>query len=546
MTCRLILAALFSCLAASAEAHFVFVVPTSDGTRAQVVLSEDLDADTGVDAASVDPAKLWLRDATGKDVALSVEKGDEAREIKLTLSDAVVVHGACEFGVTQRGDSPPFLLVYHPKTVLGDAFNQKANLGDGALVELLPTGKPGDLKFQLVAKGKPVAGSELTVILPDGNQQKVITDAQGQTTAFKALGRYGVWARSFESTSGDHNGKHYEQVRRYPTLVIDVVDGTEKSATVAPAKEKPAQLAPLPEATSSFGGVACDGWLYVYGGHIAPTHTYSTEAVSGRFHRLNLADGKTWEELAGGPGLQGMNLAACGGKIYRVGGMEPRNKPEEETDNHSIADCACFDPASGKWQALPPLPVPRSSHDVAVVDNRLYVIGGWNMLGDEGEEWFSEALVMDLSAEKPEWKSFPQPFERRALTVAINNGRIYVLGGFPEEASPRLNVDIYDTASATWSSGPELPGRKMNGFAPAACTVDGRVYVSVADGTLYRLNEAAGNWQRVASTTPRIVHRLAPHGSKILVVGGAAKGDNLNLVEVVELSQSPRSGNASE
>jgi hypothetical protein len=78
-----------------------------------------------------------------------------------------------------------------------------------------------------------------------------------------------------------------------------------------------------------------------------------------------------------------------------------------------------------------------------------------------------------------------------------------------------------------------LPGPKRNGFAPAACTLDGRLYASVADGTLYRLDEAGATWEAVAKTTPRIVHRLIPHDGQILVLGGAAKGDNLDLIETV-------------
>ena len=63
-----------------------------------------------------------------------------------------------------------------------------------------------------------------------------------------------------------------------------------------------ALLPPLPEASSSLGAVASEGFLYVYGGHVAPVHTYSTETASGRFHRLAieaaLAKRATWEELA--------------------------------------------------------------------------------------------------------------------------------------------------------------------------------------------------------------------------------------------------------
>jgi hypothetical protein len=127
------------------------------------------------------------------------------------------------------------------------------------------------------------------------------------------------------------------ELRHYATLVFDTLNAAAGYAT-------------LPQATSSFGAVESEGWLYVYGGHISPTHSYSTEAVSGRFNRLNLSSGK-WEELPGGPPLQGMNLTVHAGKIYRVGGMAPRNKPGDAADNHSTAECARFDPATGKWEA---------------------------------------------------------------------------------------------------------------------------------------------------------------------------------------------------
>jgi uncharacterized GH25 family protein/outer membrane protein assembly factor BamB len=526
--------AIIFAFASSVQAHFLFIVPKADAPAAHVVFSEDLQPDENVDIGIVDPAKLFARDSQSQDTPLTLEKADSERSVKLSASGAGVLHGTCEAGVMQRGDSPTFLLVYHPKTILGDAFSKQATLGEAAPVELIPLGKPGDLRFQLVAKGKPIANSELNVILPDGAQEKAKTNDKGETKSFAPMGRYGVWARHFESTAGEKDGKRYQQIRRYPTLVVDITEKTKKQNTTAKKTDHPT-LAPMPQAASSFGAVACDGWLYVYGGHVVRTHNYSTEAVSRRFHRLNLADGKTWEELAGGPGVQGMNLAAHNGKIYRVGGMEPRNKPGEDEDNHSLADVSCFDPAKGKWEALTPLPVPRSSHDVAVVDGKLYVIGGWNMTGDDGQDWLSNMLVLDLSAAKPEWKSIEQPFQRRALIAAVAEGKIYVMGGFTEEETPSLNVDIYDTRTGQWTIGPKLPGPPMNGFAPAACTLDGKVYVSVGDGNLLRLNEAAGRWDHVTKNTPRIVHRLAPHESKILVLGGAVKGDNFDLIEVVNI-----------
>ena len=194
------------------------------------------------------------------------------------------------------------------------------------------------------------------------------------------------------------------------------------------------RVATLPEATSSFGAVASDGWLYVYGGHVVPTHSYSTEAVSGRFSRLRLADGKTWERLPDGPPLQGMNLAAHEGKIYRVGGMQPQNKPGEPQDIRSVADVARFDPATGKWEALPPLPVPRSSHDVVVVGNTLVVVGGWTLKGKEKTEWPDSIELLDLAAPTLAWTRSPQPFKRRALIAAALDGKVHVIGGFNEKS----------------------------------------------------------------------------------------------------------------
>jgi hypothetical protein len=296
---------------------------------------------------------------------------------------------------------------------------------------------------------------------------------------------------------------------------------------------KTSEFGTLPEPATSFGAVASDGFLYVYGGHITPTHIYSTAAVSGRFHRLKLSDGQAWEELPGGTGLQGLNLAAYDGKVYRAGGMQPHNAPGEKSENFSVADCLRYDPAAGKWETLPPLPEPRSSHELTVVDGKLFAVGGWTMNGRKGDNWLDTMAMLDLKSAKPLWQSIKQPFKRRAMTAASYDGKLYIMGGFTDEDEPTLTVEIYDPATGKWSHGPDLPGPAGNGFAPAACTLGGSLFVSVADGTLYRLDKGANGWTRAGSSTPRIVHRLVPDGLQILVLGGSTKGDTQNLIEAI-------------
>src|SRR5688572_31164214 len=94
-----------------------------------------------------------------------------------------------------------------------------------------------------------------------------------------------------------------------------------------PAPTKAPAFPAMPKAVSSFGAIECDGYLYLYGGHAGKTHSYDTESVLGTFHRLKLDGGTKWEPLPGGPIAQGMNLTSHGGKVYRVGGMQPKNKP---------------------------------------------------------------------------------------------------------------------------------------------------------------------------------------------------------------------------
>jgi hypothetical protein len=318
-----------------------------------------------------------------------------------------------------------------------------------------------------------------------------------------------------------------------------------QAAGSAPAADTPAASPPLlkaasfrvslPEPTSSFGAVAAQGYLYVYGGHIARTHAYSTESLSGRFSRLKLDGGTAWEALPDGPKLQGMNLATHNGQIYRVGGMEARNRRGSRQDLHSTAEVARFDPAAARWEPLPPLPTPRSSHDIVVVGDMLYVLGGWAMSGSGQSIWAERVDILDLSSPAPVWTSVAQPFKRRALIVTASSDRVYVLGGMDHQDKVQQAVDVFDVRTRTWSRGPALPGGEVNGFGPAACTGGGRVYVSVADGSIHRLRPDGGGWEAVAVGTPRIVHRLVPHENQILVLGGAAKGTNFDLIEAIEL-----------
>ena len=66
-------------------------------------------------------------------------------------------------------------------------------------------------------------------------------------------------------------------------------------------------------------------------------------------------------------------------------------------------------------QPLPPLPEARSSHDVVMIGTRLFVVGGWRLVGStRTAKWPEHGLTLDLASARPAWEPFPQPFRRRA------------------------------------------------------------------------------------------------------------------------------------
>jgi N-acetylneuraminic acid mutarotase len=293
--------------------------------------------------------------------------------------------------------------------------------------------------------------------------------------------------------------------------------------------------APLPEAIASFGAAVADDWLYVSGGHVGRTHQHSRKNLSAAFRRLNLLDGVTWESLPGGTPAQGLAMVASGGKLYRLGGMTAHNDSSDPEDLHSLADVTRYDPLSRTWTPLPSLPTPRSSHDAATLDGKIYVIGGWNLAGEPPGSWHASALVFDLDAASPQWDNLPDPpFQRRALAVAAADDRIYAIGGILPSGDVSNDVDIYTVSTKQWSKGPTLPGF---GFGVAAFGVGGTVYVSGREGRVHRLDDGA-RWTPVTTLAfPRIFHRLVARDEQQLVVlGGAMRGGHIRQIEMLSLA----------
>lgn len=334
--------------------------------------------------------------------------------------------------------------------------------------------------------------------------------------------------------------------------VLLMIQSSTTSATAGrPDRETPAAaLAAMPEAVASFGAVSHQGWLYICGGHKGERHQYSAPMVSGSFYRLRLLEGTHWEKLPDASPAQGAPLVAHGEFIYRPGGMAARNQPDEKSDLRSHATVSRYDIRRAVWENFEPLPEPRSSHDAVVLDNKLYVAGGWSLAGDSSKGvWAKTLLELDPRATHPRWVAIAQPFERRALALAGIGHRLYCLGGMDSSGNTLLGVDIFDTHTRTWTKGPDLPSGPMNGFGCSAIAHDGRIYYSGMKGELHALDTAGTAWTFIARLQhPRFFHRLVPAGTAHLVAAGGedseGKRNDLEVLSLTLATQNSTSSNA--
>ena len=527
------LVALLLCFPGVSQAHFLWLLTDTSGNsgRLRVFFGEAAEPDDPELLTRIAKARVWTIGSRGDAQEVPLKIGDESLEGMLPersrQNPAVLNH---TYGVFTRGDSS-FLLNYYAKTypfALPGTWHAVDD-SEKLPLEIVPVLDGKSTVLTLNWQGKPSAGSQIVVVGPglEGEFEGTTDEAGVFRCDLPEAGVYSIRARLIEDKAGKHGDEEYSAVRHYSTL----------SLRHTPLQLGPAEhgLPELPKGITSFGGAVASNTLYVYGGNYGSAHSYYQEGQSNDLWALNLKGTTKWKKLGTGPKLQGLAMVEHKGKLYRVGGFTAMNKEGEDQDLQSQASSAMFDPATGEWTDLPPMPEPRSSHDAAVMGDRLYVAGGWNMRGkDNGHVWHDSAFVLDLSADKPEWKPIAlAPFKRRALSLAAWNEKLYCIGGMRERGGPSTRVDIYDPATDSWSQGASLLGTSMDGFGSSSFACGGALFTSTISGSVQRLSADGRTWKLAGQLeSPRFFHRLVPWRDNTLIAVG---GGNMSVGKVTEV-----------
>jgi hypothetical protein len=166
-----------------------------------------------------------------------------------------------------------------------------------------------------------------------------------------------------------------------------------------------------------------------------------------------------WEELPPLPeAVHHLAAAATKDRIYITGGYT--NLLFSEITDRAWA----YDPRERKWVRIADLPAPRAAHGMAAIEGKLYVVGG---VGPTSEDLW----IYDPGTERWEATRAALPTQREHLTVTALEGKLHAIGGRWEDRGNLAAHEIFDPATGTWTRGPDLPTAR-SGLTAGACLTD--------------------------------------------------------------------------
>jgi hypothetical protein len=157
--------------------------------------------------------------------------------------------------------------------------------------------------------------------------------------------------------------------------------------------------------------------------------------------------------------------------------------------------------AEDTWVEKASMPTARGGLGVAVVDGKIYVIGG----SSESHGFLGTNEMYDPTTDK--WVSkAPMPTPRAYFAIAAFQGKIYCMGGqvgwYQEPAADYLwgpkttsLVEVYGVAKDAWSTLEPMP---YSSYYLSASVINDKIYV-VSPGVAYVFDPSTGSWNKIAS-----------------------------------------------
>ncbi len=221
------------------------------------------------------------------------------------------------------------------------------------------------------------------------------------------------------------------------------------------------RLASMPTPRSGAAAVGVGLALYVLGGQSS-----KFGGVSSAFERYDPLTNR-WDTLPSLPTARwALGVAHVGGKIYAIGGQNCISLVCGET----LDVVEIYDLRTGRWSRAAPLPEPRAAFATAVVEGKIYVLGGFNM---QTQETFGTVLVYNPALDEWNWAT-DLPSKRFAPSAGFCEEKIVVFDGVSEFFAPlRRDAWVYDTVTGKWE---QVAAPKFERIGGSAVTVRNQIY----------------------------------------------------------------------
>lgn len=314
-------------------------------------------------------------------------------------------------------------------------------------------------------------------------------------------------------------------VKKAIVSAIEIFEGVPPAAPASTWQAGAAAPLTLFEAQAA----AVGEWIYVFGGF----NNGKVEATTA----VNVYDpiANTWLPRAAMPAaVTHAGVAVEGSNVWLVGGLLGNYSGG---DNPPTNQTWRYDTLTDTWSAGPPLPAASGAGGVAIVGRRLHYFGGF---APDGQTDPSKHYTLDLDALAADpastWTpAASMPTARNHFGAAVVNGRIYAIGGQHGRDETYRNVrdvHVYDPASNRWSSAARLP-KPMSHFHNSTLVVNDRILVAggVTNGRyplsdMWEYNPATNVWApSVALPAPRKAPIAVLAAGRLYVLTGSP-GDN--------------------
>jgi N-acetylneuraminic acid mutarotase len=202
------------------------------------------------------------------------------------------------------------------------------------------------------------------------------------------------------------------------------------------------------------------------------------------------------------------------------------------------------------WQELPDVPMELENPSAAVVDNYIFVIGGYRPDEIAPDTAIYEDSVHRYDVTTNVWDSVASMPEGRNFQASCGmDGKVYVMGGYADPANPQIawEMYIYDVAADAWESGPVMPSGRSEHEAVCDPNND-RVYVmggitddgaeTVINNDMVVYDVTAGTW---STGTPMNYYHydfvaVMPDNNTIMVAGNSYDMPGARWTETYSIS----------